>query len=158
MLMEGKFKKLSISIFILAMLFQAGCASKNDQIRPYRPPAAQANYCSQYLCMALAPLFKEDSFVSPEITKNEISDTKIEYSLDYKSYGSIRVEVYHKNKPLPCTNPEAFVQIDEKQGIAYDASCFKENDTNGNILKITYFPNQLNEVDEFKFLSLITHV
>lgn len=152
------FKKLAINIFILLMLFQAGCASKKAQIGSYFPPEAQANYCSEYLCLALAPLFKEDSFVTPEITKLGMSNSRIVYSLDYKNYGLIRLEVIHKNRSSPCTNPEAFVQLNLEKRIAYDVNCFGKSDTHGKLLKITYFPNQLNRFDEFKFLYLITHV
>lgn len=151
-------KKTTSNAVMLLMLFQTGCASSENQNVPTRPPVSQANYCSEYLCLALQPLFKEDDFVTPEITKVEISNSKTEYSLDYNNYGLISLEVFHENQSLPCNNSEAFVRIDTQKRIAYDVNCVAENNPDSKLLKITYFPKSLNEVDEFKFLSLVSHV
>lgn len=142
----------------LLMFFQIGCASNTNQNDIYVPPVAQANYCSEHLCLALAPLFKEEDFITPDITKLEVSDLKVEYSLDYKSYGLIKLEVFQKNDSLPCTGSEAIIGIKSEQHIAYDVNCLEKTSLNGEFLKITYSPNNLNEVDEFKFLSLISHL
>jgi len=157
--MNKLYMKKLIYIVSIFFLCSGGCTTVHDNKARNRPPIAMPNYCNEYMCLQLQPLFKnDDGFIAPDITWSNKTGKKVEINLNYYEYGKINIVIFDKNKSSPCSNVVAFVSLNELQKTAQDYGCLSDVGNGGRVLKINFEPNHLNEIDELKFISLIAHV